>query len=60
MIAEECDPAADLNCNFDCTVKQITNPLFFMFPSAIESPVYFVRNIFDWNSIFFPLSTVGF
>lgn len=48
-------------CNSDCTVKQPTvNPLFFMFPSAIENPLYVVRNVFDWNSIFFPLSSLGF
>lgn len=49
-------------CGSDCRVKTTTtNPLFFMFPSAaIETSVYFVRNIFDWNSIFFPLSSLGF
>lgn len=48
-------------CASNCSVKQQTlNPLFFMFPAANEMPVYFVRNIFDWNSIFFPLSSVGF
>jgi hypothetical protein len=60
MIAEECDPGADADCNSDCTVNQIVNPLFFMFPKSIESPLYIVRNIFDWNSIFFPLSTISF
>lgn len=47
-------------CNGDCTVKLPSNPLFFMFPKSLESPLYVVRNIFDWNSIFFPLSTLGF
>ncbi len=49
-------------CGSDCRVKQSTNPLFFMFPKTSDStaPVYFVRNIFDWNSIFFPLSSLGF
>ncbi|MDO8469223.1 MAG: hypothetical protein Q7S29_05720 [Candidatus Peribacter sp.] len=60
MIAEECDPGADITCRSDCTVEQAFNPLFFMFPSALESPLYVVRNVFDWNSIFFPLSSLGF
>lgn len=47
-------------CNSDCTVKQPASSLFFMFTKPAESPLYVVRNIFDWNSIFFPLSSLGF
>ncbi len=47
-------------CNNDCTVKRSLNPLFFMFPKVIERPLYIVRPVFDWNSIFFPFSSVSF
>lgn len=74
FIAEECDNVEDGNqvsetqwtwnlhetCNSNCTVKRPANPLFFMFPKALESPLYVVRKVFDWNSIFFPLSSLGF
>ncbi|OIO53006.1 hypothetical protein AUJ46_06300 [Candidatus Peregrinibacteria bacterium CG1_02_54_53] len=47
-------------CNNDCTVKRPANPLFFMFPKKIDRPLYIVRPVFDWSSIFFPFSSVSF
>lgn len=47
-------------CGSDCTVKEALNPLFFIIPKKTEQPIYFIRNVFDWNSIFFPLSSVAF
>ena len=48
-------------CSNQCTIKETTtNSIFFMFPRAIETPLYIVRPVFDWNSIFFPFSSLGF
>ena len=47
-------------CASDCTVKESLGSLFFIIPRQVDQPVYFIRKIFDWNSIFFPLSSVSF
>jgi hypothetical protein len=48
-------------CNSDCTIKTPESPLYYMFESIFNAtPLYLVRPAIDWNSIFFPFSSLTF